>query len=621
MEADEIRSKYIKFFVDRDHKEIPPAPIVPADDPTTLFTSSGMQQLVPFLKGELHPMGKCLVDSQPCFRAEDIEEIGDNRHTTFFEMLGNWSLGDYFKKQQLPWFFEFLTEVVGLNPNRLYATVFEGGAQLKRDEESIKSWQEIFKTKEPAQTGEKGFNPKIKVYTYSPEHNWWSRSGTPDKMPLGEIGGPDSEVFYDFGADIQIHEESPYQDSPCHLNCKCGRFLEIGNSVFIQYEKQKDGSFKPLSNKNVDFGGGLERIAAASQNKSDIFQSDLFLSVIKKIEHASGKKYQGEFKTAMRVIADHLRATTFMISQGIKPSNKAQGYILRRLLRRAAVKMHQLMGGLAPIPGFQTICHEVIRTYEGIYFDFGTAKKVVDELIGQEMNKFAETLDRGLKKIEKLPKEKIDAKFSFDLFQTYGFPFEITQELLAQKGKTIEKTAFDREFKKHQELSRKASAGMFKGGLADQSEATVKLHTATHLLHQALREILGDHVRQEGSQITAERLRFDFSHTKALTDEEIKKIENLINQKIRKNLPVHKSIENKDEALKSGTLAFFKETYPDQVSVYTIGKDPERDWFSKELCAGPHVKSTAEIGAIKISKQQSVGTGLHRIYAVLHHKE
>lgn len=615
MQVNEIRSKYIKFFVKRGHKEIPPAPIVPPEDPTTLFTSSGMQQLVPFLKGEPHPMGKRLVDSQPCFRAEDIEEIGDNRHTTFFEMLGNWSLGDYFKKEQLSWFFEFSTEVVGLDPNRLYSTVFAGDGQVEKDEESIKILQKLFKTKRPAKKGEDGFDPKVKIYTYGAEENWWSRAGVPDKMPPGEIGGPDSEVFYDFGADLRIHETSPYKARPCHLNCECGRFLEIGNSVFMQYEKQADGSFKPLPNQNVDFGGGLERIAAASQNEPDIFQSNPFIPVINKIEKISGKKYAGENKEPMQVIADHLRAATFMLAQGVIPSNKTQGYMLRRLIRRALVKMYKLQVSSAPELG-QQVCRTVGETYAGVYLEPETKKFLQSEIVlTEEIHKFEKALNRGIKVLER--HAVIDGKLAFDLLQTFGFPWELSLELASERGQKINRKQFQKEFKKHQELSRKASAGMFKGGLEDKSKETIKLHTATHLLNKALREILGDHVRQEGSQVTAERLRFDFFHPKALTAEEIKRVEQLINQKIKENLPVHRTIEDKDRALKSGALAFFKETYPDKVSVYTIGKDQKQAWYSKELCGGPHVKSTGEIGAIKITKTQSIGTGLCRIYAAL----
>lgn len=614
MTANQIRKQYLKFFVKHDHKEIPPAPIVPPEDPTTLFTSSGMQRLVPFLKGEPHPMGTRLVDSQPCFRAEDIEEIGDNRHTTFFEMLGNWSLGDYFKNEQLHWFFEFLTEVVGFEKTRLFVTVFEGGGDVPRDEESIKIWQEIFRINTPAQKGIEGFDPTVKIYTYGAKENWWSRVGVPENMPPGEIGGPDSEVFFDFGDKPKIHEDSPYKAQKCHLNCECGRFLEIGNSVFMEYEKQKAGNFKPLPNKNVDFGGGLERIAAASQNTQDIFQSDLFVPVIKKIEEVSGKKYERENQEPMRIIADHLRAATFMLAQGIIPSNKTQGYVLRRLIRRSVVKMYKLQVASTVEIGKQ-VFHTIGDTYKGVYLEPDAKEFLQSEnIFTEEIRKFEKTLNRGLKVLEKHP--VIDGKLAFDLLQTYGFPWELTLELASERGQKIDKSQFQKELQAHQELSRQASAGMFKGGLADRSEATIKLHTATHLLHKALREVLGAHVRQEGSHVTAERLRFDFSHPKALSEAEIKKVENLVNQKIKENLPVRKTIENKDEALKSGALAFFKETYPDKVSVYTIGKDVKNDWFSKELCGGPHVGSTGEIGKIKITKIQSIGSGIRRLYAV-----
>jgi len=612
MQAEEIRTKFIKFFQNKGHVEIPPAPLVPPNDPTTLFTGSGMQQLVPFLKGEPHPMGTRLVDAQPCFRAEDIEEVGDGRHTTFFEMLGNWGLGDYFKKQQLPWFFEFLTQEVGLQSDHLYVTVFAGDANAKRDEESINIWQEIFETTLPARKGTTGFDPTIKIYTYGADKNWWSRAGAPASMPAGEIGGPDSEVFYDFN--LPHH---PSFGKVCHLNCDCGRFLEIGNSVFMQYEKQADGSLKPLPQKNVDFGGGLERIAAASQASPDIFQTDLFLPLIKAIEEVTGSHYAGAYKSPMQVISDHLRAATNMVAQGLEPSNKTQGYILRRLLRRAAIKMYRLTDGRTPISAIQTVARTVIKTYEKEYKDIETKRQRVDIIFQQEMEKFTKTLDRGLQQIEKQA-DRVDAKFAFDLFQTYGFPFEITQELLAQKGKKIEKAEFETEFKKHQERSRTAAHGLFKGGLADQTQDTTKLHTATHLLHQALRLVVGEHVRQEGSNITAERLRFDFSHPRALTAGQITKIQALVNQKIKADIPVIKTIEEKNKAIHSGALGFFKETYPKKVSVYTIGNDIEDNWFSKELCGGPHVKSTGEIGGIQIIKEQAVQSGIRRIYAKLH---
>ncbi len=623
MTGNDLRQKFIDFFISKGHKEIPPASLVPVDDSTTLFTSSGMQPLVPYLLGQPHPQGKRLTDSQPSFRAEDIEEVGDNRHTTFFEMLGNWSLGDYFKTEQLSWFFEFLTKIAGINPNKLYVTVFDGDKNYKillnnkhqtlgPDVESINIWRRLLKTG-PAKAGKDGFNPKIKIYTYPADKNWWSRAGTPDKMPTGEIGGPDSEVFYDFGAELKIHENSPYKNQTCHVNCDCGRFLEIGNSVFMQYKKIADGLLEPLPNKNVDFGGGLERILAAKLDTPDVFKTDLFWPIIQEIEKTCDKKYAGHEKE-MRVIADHLKAACFMISEGIEPSNKLQGYILRRLLRRAAVKMHSLGGGLTPVPGFTSICYQIIKTYNesGMYFQKQTEiRNKLKSILDQELNKFGKSLDRGLKQIKKCNLKKVDARLAFDLFQTYGFPFEITQELLAQKGCPINQKEFEKEFEKHQQKSRTASKGMFKGGLADHSEIITKLHTATHLLHTSLRKILGDHVQQVGSNITAERLRFDFTHPQPLTDKEIKQVEDLINQQVKQNLQISCQTMSLAEAQKQGALAFFGQKYPDQVKVYSI---PD---FSLEVCAGPHVCFTGKLGRFKIKKEESCSAGKRRIYGVL----
>lgn len=594
MKTNDIRQAYLDFFThkDRQHKKIPPAPLVPPGDPTTLFTGSGMQQLVPYLKGEPHPMGKRLVDSQPCFRAEDIEEVGDNRHTTFFEMLGNWSLGDYFKKDQLAWIWEFFTKTLNLPQNQLHLTLFQGNQDVPKDKESFDIWKKI------------GI-PESRIHYYPAEKNWWSRAGTPDKMPSGEIGGTTCEVFFEF----QQLKHNPKFGKTCHPNCDCGKFIEIGNSVFMEYDKQTDGLLKPLPKKNVDFGGGLERLAAATQNTPDMFQIDIITPVIKEIEKSCDKKYEGKQKISMRIIADHLRAATFMIAEDVEPSNKEQGYILRRLLRRSAVKMHELGGGLTPV-SFTGICHEVIRQYPD-FFNTPIVREKVDKIIGLEMDKFASSLDRGLKEFEKLESNQLNELNAFNLFQTYGFPFEISEELFKKKGKTLNRKEFNQVFEDHKKLSRAASKSMFKGGLEDQSEETKKLHTATHLLHQSLRQILGDHVRQEGSNITAKRLRFDFSHPQALTEVEIKKIENLINKKIKANLPVKKTIQAKAKALKSGVLAFFKETYPDKVSIYSIGD------FSQEICGGSHVTSTVEIGGVKIIKQESVAAGKRRIYAVL----
>lgn len=614
MKSSDIRAKYLKFFQDRGHAVIPAAPIVPLDDPTTLFTSSGMQPLVPYLKGELHPMGTRLVDSQPSFRAEDIEEIGDNRHTCMFEMLGNWSLGDYFKTEQLAWFFEFLTKEVGLDPARLYVTVFEGDEYAARDDEAIGIWQKVFDTSLSAKKGSDGFDEKTKIYMYPAKKNWWSRAGVPANMPAGEIGGPDSEMFYDFGANLKLHERSEWKNEPCHVNCDCGRFMEIGNSVFMQFEKTADGSFKPLPKQNVDFGGGLERIAAASNDDPDVFKIDMFAPIIKAIEASSAKSYVGN-EAPMRVIADHLRAATFMMSEGLVPSNKMQGYVLRRLLRRAAVKARQL-GGDAKIIFSESI-PAVIKNYADAGFVQADKQAHVLTVADSELTKFGKALDRGLKEMDKVSVSDLTPQFAFDLFQSYGFPFEVTSELAAKKGVTLNQADYDSIFAKHKEGSRSASAGMFKGGLADHSEVTTKLHTATHLLHKALRTVLGTEVHQAGSNITPERLRFDYTFAGKPTQDQLKEIESIINQAIAANYPVTRRIEDKEEAIKSGAMAFFADKYPDKVSVYIIGKDPDKDWFSKELCGGPHVEKTGSIGKVSIFKDESLGSGTRRIYARL----
>lgn len=577
MTTDQIRKTYLDFFISKKHALIPPASLVPQDDPTTLFNSSGMQQLIPYLKGEPHPMGKRLVNSQPSFRTEDIEEVGDSRHTTYFEMLGNWSLGDYFKEDQLTWIWEFLTNNLNLDKAKLHVTVFEGNKEVNQDKKSIEVWQGLKV-------------PDNHIHQYSAEKNWWSRAGSPDKMPVGEIGGPDSEIFYDFGEKLNLHQQSEFKNQKCHVNCDCGRFIEIGNSVFMEYQKQPDGFLSPLPKKNVDFGGGLERLAQAVQNTPDIFQIDIFKPVIKSIEKITNQKYEGENRPPMRVIADHLRAAKAMLQEGLEPSNKQQGYILRRLIRRSAIKFRQLTGELNS-KSFSLLINE--------------------PALIKEITKFQKSLNKGLSLIEKTDSRKIDAQFTFNLFQTYGFPFEITQEILTEKKIKINQADFDEFKSKHSQQSKTASAGMFKGGLEDHSEITTKLHTATHLLHTALRKILGDHVKQEGSNITSERLRFDFSHDKPLSQKELGQVETLINQQIKANLSIKKTIQTKDKALKSGALAFFKTNYPDKVTVYQIGD------FSKELCGGPHVNSTGKIGSVKITKEENIAAGKRRIYAVL----
>ena len=566
VKASEIRQKYLKFFADRGHKIIPSAPLVPENDPTTLFTGSGMQPMLPYLLGEPHPLGTRFVDSQKCFRGQDIEEVGDNRHDTFFEMLGNWSLGDYFKKEQLAWLWEFLTKDLALPKEKLYVSVFKGDSEIPKDEETAGIWKNLGVQEDH-------------IFYYGETKNWWSRAGIKANMPIGEPGGPDSEVFYDFDT-----PHNPDYGPQCHPNCDCGRFSEIGNSVFMTYKKTEQG-FVPLDKKNIDFGGGLERLASAVNSDPDIFKTDLFTPVIKTLG--------GNITPSSRIIADHLKASVFLIADGVTPSNKAQGYFLRRLLRRAMVKLQS--------PIIPDMVEAVFATYSDTsYFDQVNPNQVY-EIIAGEQDKFNKTLREGLKKLEEVS--------PFDLFQTYGFPVEITEELYKEKGLKFDKKEFEKELTKHQELSRTSSKGMFRGGLQDHSDVTTRYHTATHLLHAALRHVLGSHVQQKGSNITAERLRFDFSHTDKLTTEQIKKIEDLINTKVKENIPVTKTEMPKTKALAEGALAFFPERYPDVTSVYQIGD------FSKELCGGPHVNSTGEIGRIKIIKEESAGAGVRRIYA------
>lgn len=616
MTPNALRSAYLNFFTARTHTRIPSASLVPENDPTTLFTSSGMQPLVPYLLGQSHPAGKRLVDSQKSFRSQDIEEVGDNRHTTFFEMLGNWSLGDYFKKEQLGWFFEFLTKELKFDPARLYVTVFRGNADVPRDSESVETWKALFKEAgiEAADVdfAETQGMQGGRIFYYDEKKNWWSRSGVPSAMPAGEPGGPDSEVFYDFGAERKLHENSPFKNQPCHVNCDCGRFLEIGNSVFMQYQKQADGSFKELPQKNVDFGGGLERILAALNNDPDMFTTPLFTPILSSIELVSGTKYAGEHRRNFRIIADHVRAAVMLIADGVAPSNKEQGYVLRRLIRRA-VRYGKLLGMQTLF--MRAVAQPVIDLYKDTYTNVATDAQRIFDTLDQEEQKFAKTITKGLKEIEKL--SSLDGKTAFQLYETYGFPFELTEEIARERDQQVEYGAFKKAFEEHQALSRTASKGMFKGGLADQSETVTKYHTATHLLHAALRQVLGTHVSQQGSNITGERLRFDFSHPKPLSPDELSKIEKLVNQKIDEQLPVTQEMLSKDKALAEGALAFFKAKYGDTVSVYTIGHNAKKDWFSKELCGGPHVKNTSEIGPVKIFKEEAVGAGKRRIHVHL----
>ena len=626
MTISEIREKYLQFYAAHGHVIISSSSLVPDNDPTTLFTGSGMQPIVPYLLGEKHPRGTRLADSQKCFRSQDIDEVGDNRHTTFFEMLGNWSLGDYFKKEQISWMFEFLTKEIGLNPKQLYITVFRGNDLIARDTESVELWKAQFKSvgidavdvdfaeKEGMQDG--------RIFYYNEKKNWWSRSGVPERMPVGEPGGPDTEMFWDFGIELGMHEVSEWKDEPCHVNCDCGRFAEIGNNVFMQYRKTETG-FEELPQQNVDFGGGLERVAFAQNNDPDMFLIDVFEPARHLLQQLSGKDYKQDQKTtyAFRVILDHLRAATFLIGDGVFPSNKDQGYFVRRLIRRSVRFANQL--GIT-----NDVCISVassfIEKYTDAYPLLETSKETILAELAKEEKKFKATLVQGVKKFEELVSRAIDSQISgvdaFDLLQSSGFPVELTQELAAERGLTVDIETFKTEKEKHQALSRAGSEQKFKGGLADQSDMSVKYHTATHLLHAALRKVLGEEVTQKGSNITPERLRFDFPYPEKMTDEQVIEVERIINEVISKKLSVHFEMLTLDEAKKRGAIGLFADKYAevgDKLKVYFVGDEPSGTYFSSEVCGGPHVLNTGELGKFRVLKEESIGSGLRRIKAVL----
>ena len=651
--ASQIIEKYIKFFEEKRHKRIVNSPLIPQNDPTTLFTSSGMQPLIQYFLGEKHPAGKRLVNVQNCFRAADIEEVGDNRHTTFFRMLGNWSLGDYFKKEQLAWYFEFLTKEIGLPKEKLYISIFDGDGKfkvitgkdkyetLKPDVESKSIWTEIFR--------KAGVETEGKIFFNGTDKNWWSRSGTPQEMPIGEIGGPDSEVFYDLGTS---HDEN--FGKKCHPNCQCGRFIEIGNSVFMQYRKVEDKTFEELPQKNVDFGGGLERLLGAVENQADIFQTSLISPIVSEIEKITGKSYK-ENARAIRIIVDHLVASVFILGNGVAPSNKEQGYVLRRLLRRAIRYGKQL--GTTEIFTAQ-VASAIIDNYSDTDLQLTDSRKVIKELFTEEEKKFNQVIQEGLRLSEKifstltpiesvqyskimqiedkkeifreifkrreisdnskpfglikksdLEKATLTGRQAFDLFQSFGFPVEMIIELAQEKGLFVDLEDFRKELKHHQDISRKGASKKFHGGLADHNDRTIMGHTATHLMHQALRDVLGNKVSQTGSNITSERIRFDFSYNKKLTDKEILEVERVVNEKIEKNLPIHFEIMPLKKAKEIGAIGLFDEKYEDKVKVYFI------DGYSVEFCGGPHVNFTGGLKRFKIIKQENIGREQKRIYA------
>ncbi len=622
MTSGEIREKFINFYEKRGHTFILSASLIPENDPTLLFVNSGMSPLVPYFLGEKNPQGNRLVNIQKSFRTDDIEEVGDSRHTTFFEMLGNWSLGDYFKKEQLPWVYEFLIDELKLEPQKLYATVFSGNEEIgvPRDTDSANILVEIFsKYGIKANVVDCSENNELgegRIFYYPDKKNWWSRSGTPKEMPVGEIGGPDSEIFYDLGADLKKHENSVFKDDSCHVNCDCGRFVEIGNSVFMEYKRTESG-FEKLQQHNVDFGGGLERIAMAVNGLNSVFETDLFLPIISKIEELSGKKYNENHKS-LEIIADHIKAAVFIIGdeRGVAPSNKGQGYFARRLIRRA-IRHGRQEGISSDSHWLNILAQKVIEIYKKNYPELEKNSLFIFSELEKEQSVFQKTLDRGLKEFEKLKDEKvIGGKEAAVLYQSYGFPIEMIEELAEEKGQKVNREDFQKEIKKHKEMSRTASAGSFKGGLADSTEETTKLHTATHLLLAALKLVLGKEISQRGSNINSERLRFDFSFSRKPTEDEIKKVEDIMNSKIKEGLDVFKEEMNLEDALKSGSSGTFGEKYPEKVTVYTIGKSKD-DFLSKEICHGPHIDNISKLGTFKIIKEEASSAGVRRIKAKL----
>jgi alanyl-tRNA synthetase len=613
MKAAKIVEAYINFFKKQGHKQILNSPLVPQNDPTTLFTSAGMQPLVPYLLGEKHPQGNRLVNIQNSFRAVDIDEVGDNRHTTFFRMLGNWSLGDYFKKEQLTWIYEFLTKELKLDPHKLYITVFAGGDGIEQDNESLAKWTEIFLSD--------GISPEGHIFPYGVDKNWWSRSGTPKKMPTGEPGGPDSEVFYDFGADLKIHEKSPFKNQECHVNCDCGRFIEIANSVFMQYQKEADGSLKLLSKPNVDFGGGLERMLLAIENQPDVFRTTLFSPIIKTIEETSAKKYEDN-SIQMRIIADHITAGCFIAAAGIKPSKSDQGYILRRLIRRAVDNLMQINSTKKHV---EPIILSVVEQYKDTDPVLLEKYEMIKFTILEETEKYNEALVKAKQYIVKnnntktgdelMGTKEISISDAFFLYSSHG----LSPSQIKSLGYTFDDQAFAQKMKEHQSLSRTGGEKKFRGGLADHQEKTIMGHTATHLLHQALRDILGKQVHQTGSNITTERLRFDFNYDQKLDHEQIKKLENVISDKIKENLPVHFELIPTKDAHAMGAIGLFMDTYGEKSKIYFIGgdsKQPDKA-YSIEFCGGPHVDFTGRLKSFKIIKQENIGNKQRRIYAIV----
>lgn len=580
MKAIEIRNKYLNFFKKHGHQVIPSAPLIPENDPSVLFTTAGMQPLVPYLLGEKHPEGTRLADYQKCVRTNDIEEVGDNRHLTYFEMLGNWSLGDYFKEESIQMSFDFLTKELGIPVEKLSVTCFAGDEDCPKDTVSAETWK-------------KAGIPEERIYFYGKDDNWWI---------AGEEGpcGPDTEMFYDTGKSACSPE--------CDPSCDCGKYVEIWNNVFMEYFKDKNG-YSKLAKKNVDTGLGLERMTMLLQGKETPFDTELFSPVMKKLEELQ----KIDNIESRRIIAEHLRSSMMIISDGGRPSNIDRGYILRRLIRRMIRHLNKLQIDLNEL---SNLIELNIETLKEMYPELEKTKETIKAVILEEKDKFVKTLEHGEKEFEKEMKKLTDTKMIpgqvvFKLYDTYGFPPEVTKELAAEHGYEVNLKEFDELFKKHQEKSRAGSEAKFKGGLAEQNETTIAYHTATHLLNAALKQVIGEDAHQRGSNITVDRMRFDFNCDHKLTDEEKKKVEDLVNKWIQAAIPVTKEEMKKEDAIKSGAECMFIEKYPDIVTVYTIGD------VSKELCGGPHVTNTKELGTFKIKKEESSSSGVRRIKAVL----
>ena len=588
MEKIDLKNIYLKFFENHGHKVIPSAPVIPENDPTCLFNTAGMQPLVPYLKGEPHPEGTRLTDVQKCFRTNDLDEVGDKTHHTFFEMLGNWSLGDYFKKEAISWSFELLTKHLNIPIDRLAVTVFKGNDIVPADTESAEIWKSL------------GISEN-RIAFLGEDDNWWPN------MELTGPCGPDTEIFY-----WRSEESVPKDFDPENDN-----WVEIWNNVFMQYNHKTDGTFEQLKNKNVDTGMGVERVVAVLEGQTDNYKSSIWTDLISKLEEISGKKYDDDrYTRSMRIIADHIRAIVIISGDdaGIKPSNTDQGYILRRLIRRMIRYAKNLEIDINS-DWEQELAKVVIDEYKSYYKELERNKDVILEVLSNEKNKFNKTLEKGLHEFEKLTKNidssEISKDIAFKLYDTYGFPIELTEELAKEQNLSVDIEGFKKKFEEHQEKSRAGSAQKFKGGLASTGEMETKYHTATHLLNAALKKVLGDHVHQKGSNITAERMRFDFSHDSKMTPEEKQQAEDLVNEYIKMAIPVEKLEMPKEEAVKMGAECQFIERYPDIVTVYKIGD------VSIEICGGPHVHNTSELGKFKIKKEESSSSGVRRIKAVL----